>query len=106
MREPAREPRLLQETCPEVDVARQVLREHLDRDRTVQLLVAREIDDRHATAAEHALDAIAPCGEKQLGQSFPSCFFWPLCLPLSCLVTGGTHRMRETRSATAEPSCS
>src|SRR5712692_3151718 len=83
-----------------------MLREHLDRDRAVQLFVVREIDDRHAAVAECSLDAIPPCSEC-LGQSFSSCLFlcWPLCLPLSC-VAAGTQWMRETSSPTVEPRCS
>src|SRR5258705_12138009 len=86
-----------------------MLREHLDRDPTVQLLIVREIDVRHAAVAERSLDAIAACREC-LGQSSPLCFFLclslSLCLPLSRGFVAGTHWIRETRSPTVEPSCS
>ena len=50
--------RLAQEACAEVLVAREVRREHLERDRPVELLVPARVDDGHAAAAELAVDAV------------------------------------------------
>src|SRR6476469_3727511 len=106
MREPAREPRFLQEACTEVVVARQMFREHLDRNPAVELFVMREVDDRHAAVPKRPLDPV-PAVRKRPGQSSLPCFFLSLCL-FSCLCgfATGEHWMRDTRSPTVEPSCS
>src|SRR5205807_1866317 len=70
-----RESRLTQEARAEVGIAREVLCEHLQRDRPLELLVPAGVDDRHPAAADLGLDAVG-------AQSLPSP--WPCLWPFPC----------------------
>ena len=59
MREPRGEPCLAEEARTQLVVAREVLGEPLQRDRAVELDVAREVDDGHRAVAERALELVA-----------------------------------------------
>src|SRR5207247_519601 len=108
VREPAGETRLAREACAEGLVVGELLGQHLDRDGSPELLIAGEVDGRHAAVTELELDPVA-AGRERLGQSCPSCFlscFFP-CLPCSFAGgAGGTQCTRETSSLTAPESCS
>jgi len=54
--EPGREPRLAQEAVAKRLVPGEVLGQHLERDRPVELPISGEIDGCHAAAAERPLD--------------------------------------------------
>ena len=56
MDEPRGQPGLAQEPIPEALLLGEMLREHFERDRPVELAVAREIDARHPATAERPLD--------------------------------------------------
>jgi len=72
MREARGEPALAEEARAQLGVAGEVLREALERDRPVELLVDRQIDDRHRAVPERPLDAIPPCQERSGQPSPPS----------------------------------
>ena len=59
VREPRGEACLAQEARAQLVVAREVLGEALQRDGTVELDVAREVDDRHRAVPERALELVA-----------------------------------------------
>ena len=99
MGELRRQARLADEAVAEVRAVGEVAGENLDRDRTVELLVLREIDGRHPAAAEDVLEPVAPACERLGAQSPspvvvpvvvpvttvrpPSCLSWPFPLSLS-----------------------
>jgi len=53
-----RDARLTQEARAELRIAGQVLGEHLQRDRALELLVPTRVDDRHPAAPDLRLDAV------------------------------------------------
>src|SRR5206468_5587555 len=101
VREPAGETRLTHEACAEGLVVGELLGQHLDRDGSLELLVAGEENGRHAALSELALDPVA-AGRERVDQLCSSCClscFFPCspCLPCSFFAggAGGTQCTRE-----------
>ena len=65
VRELGREPRLAQEPITQPRLRRPLGRQQLDRDRTIEMDLARQVDDPHAPAAEFAVERV-PAGERVL----------------------------------------
>src|SRR5215218_162827 len=60
MLERSLQPALASETLDELGILTQLTGEHLERDPAAMLDVARTVDGRHPTAAEHTVDAVVP----------------------------------------------
>ena len=82
VREPRREAGLAQKPSPELDVRGEVLSQHLDRHVSVELAVARPVDDGHPAGPQLLEDRVPAAGKRLDAQSSPFFLFF-LSLPFS-----------------------